>query len=56
MGVNKSKMRREKKAGPKQAPPPPAPKRGREELIIRLITVLAPALLACYFIWDLGRQ
>jgi len=55
MGINKSKLRRGKKAKVLELPPI-APKRSIWDQVVRVIIFLFPVLLACYFVWDLSNE
>lgn len=58
MGVNKSKLRRERKLAAKNSVQPPAPQEGRpvKPWVMRLIMMVPPVLYACYLVWDLSKQ
>lgn len=58
MGVNKSKLRRERKLAAKQSAQPPEPQEGRpiKPWVMRLIMMVPPVLYACYLVWDMSRQ
>jgi len=58
MGVNKSKMRRERRKTTKSQAQAPVPGQGRpiKPWVMRLIMMVPPVLYACYLAWDLNRQ
>lgn len=58
MGVNKSKLRRERKLAAKRLEQPPAPheERSVKPWVMRLIMMVPPVLYACYLVWDMSRQ
>jgi hypothetical protein len=58
MGVNKSKLRRERKMAAKAQSEPPAPEQDRpmNPWVMRLIMMAPPVLYASYLVWDLSRQ
>lgn len=58
MGMNKSKLRREKKkpVQPQPEASPNEPKRLIEGWVLRFIIMIPPVLYACYLAWDHGKQ
>jgi hypothetical protein len=55
MGVNKSKLRRERKGVVKERTQPQAePEQGKpiKPWVLRLIMMVPPVLYACYLAWD----
>ena len=58
MGVNKSKLRRERKLAAKRTEEPPVPQEERsvKPWVMRLIMMIPPVLYACYLVWDMSRQ
>ncbi|NLX18012.1 MAG: hypothetical protein GXY53_01825 [Desulfobulbus sp.] len=60
MGVNKGKLRRERKNDAKlrlqQQRNPPDEGRPIKPWVLRLIMMVPPVLYACYLVWDMSRQ
>jgi len=58
MGMNKSKLRREKKQGVHSQQQAQAPEEEPkiQGWVMRLIMLVPPSLYACYLIWDMYRQ
>jgi hypothetical protein len=57
-GMNKSKLRREKKqvVHPRQQAQAPEQERKMKTWVIRLIMLIPPFLYACYLVWDMYQQ
>lgn len=59
MGINKSKLRRERKQAAKERMQhQQEPEQGRpiKPWVMRLIMMVPPVLYACYLVWDMSRQ
>jgi hypothetical protein len=59
MGVNKSKLRRERKGAVKERMQQQAePEQGKpiKPWLMRLIMMVPPVLYACYLVWDMYQQ